>query len=182
MVVKAPAGDKTRPTSSKVREAIWSSLQTRMPCAHLLDLFAGSGAMGLEALSRGAHAVTWVDADTRAVRAIQENQREIERRAQAQSEEIGKSQAVRQDVSRFLSVRSGPYDLIFIDPPYDLLSREASVWLSAAARLLTPDGMIVLESRRGEDLAALCPPDLVVVKEKQYGDTMVSYLEPKTEP
>lgn len=181
MIVKVPAGRTTRPTSAKVREAIWNSLQTRLPIASMLDLFAGSGAMGLEALSRGASQVTWVDADAKAIQDIKINQSEIERRAQRQNLEVGHSKAVRQDVAKFLAGPRGGYDLIFMDPPYELVAASGQGWLTAVERQLADDGLIVFECRRGIAVGDLCPKTLLVVKEKLYGDTMISFLERQLE-
>src|SRR5699024_8275034 len=116
--LKAPPGDGTRPTSDRVREALFSILATHTHDARVLDLFAGSGALGLEALSRGAGEVTFVDESRPAIQAIEANLRAL-----------GADAAVRkQDALRFLihaSQSAAQYDLVFLDPPYRQAERLA---------------------------------------------------------
>src|SRR5262249_45688248 len=109
--LKAPPGANTRPTSDRVREALFSILGTRTHEARVLDLFAGSGALGIEALSRGAAEVTFVDDATQAINAINANLQALNAHATVR----------RQDALKFLSAarKSGAqYDLVFLDPPY----------------------------------------------------------------
>src|SRR6201999_455124 len=105
--LRAPPGTATRPTSDRVREALFSILGTRVHDARVLDLFAGSGALGIEALSRGAREATFVDAGVAAIRAIKENLKTL-----GAWGEIRKADAL-----KFLA-RDGQYDLVFLDPPY----------------------------------------------------------------
>ncbi len=109
--LQAPAGEATRPTSDRVREALFSILGARVEGAHVLDLFAGSGALGIEALSRGAAAATFVDAAPDAVRVLRGN-------LAALGEE---AEVVHGDALRWLRAaprRARQYDLVFLDPPY----------------------------------------------------------------
>src|SRR3954453_13668244 len=109
--LKAPAGDGTRPTSDRVREALFSILGDRVAGARVLDLFAGSGALGIEALSRGAASATFVDDAPAALRVLRAN-----------LEALGEdAEVVRADAVRWLRAASGrahQYDLVLLDPPY----------------------------------------------------------------
>jgi len=155
-----PRGRDTRPTSDRVREAVFSILGP-LDGAAVLDLFAGSGALGIEALSRGAARATFVERAPAALRAIAAN-----------LEALGVDADVRaRDVLAFVGdapAAGGPYDLVFLDPPY-----------RAAARLgpgldLTPllaaGGRVVSESDRRGPVALA---GLVVTDERRYGDTLI---------
>ncbi len=157
--LKAPAGKATRPTTDKVRAAIFSSLESMgvIDDAHVLDLFAGSGALGIEALSRGASAATFVDARREAIDAIEAN---------LVSTGLGGGTTVRSDALRFVSA-AGRYDVAFADPPY-----EFDRW---ADLLATPfAALVVLESARELDVGA----GWEVLRERRYGGTVVTMARP----
>jgi 16S rRNA (guanine(966)-N(2))-methyltransferase RsmD len=160
--LKAPLGAATRPTSDRVREALFSILAARVPDARVLDLFAGSGALGIEALSRGAQAATFVDDAAAAIRAIEAN-----------LAALGAAATVRRsDVLRFLtSARRGgaQYDLIFLDPPYRDAERLAPALSEALPAVLAPGAVAVAESDRRAPLAL----DLPLNDERRYGDTLI---------
>jgi 16S rRNA (guanine966-N2)-methyltransferase len=141
----APRGDETRPTSDRVREAAFNLIGP-VDGASVLDLFAGSGAMGLEALSRGAATATFVESDRDACRAIDRN---IERlRATGAT-------VLQQDVFQVLATEAKTYDLILVDPPYDF---DGDAGLAPyLARALAADGLVVYEttSRREPALGGL---------------------------
>jgi 16S rRNA (guanine966-N2)-methyltransferase len=157
----APRGSATRPTSDRVREAVFSILGD-VKGARVLDLFAGSGALGIEALSRGAAEVTLVDSGGAAVDAIRRNLGALEIEAEV----------VRQPVVRFLERArraARQYDLVFLDPPYrhaDLLGRELT---AALGPVLATDARVVSESDRRHPLEL----DLGSVDERRYGDTLI---------
>jgi 16S rRNA (guanine966-N2)-methyltransferase len=165
--LKAPRGANTRPTSDRVREALFSILGTRTQQARVLDLFAGSGALGLEALSRGAETVTFVDDDRAAIQVIKANLVALETDAQ-----------VRQtDALRFLGAASADgaqYDLIFLDPPYRLAERLAPPLSEALPAVLAPGAVAVAESDRRAPLAL----DLPLKDERRYGDTLIRIYVP----
>ena len=158
----APDGSATRPTSDRVREALFSVLGVSVQGARVLDLFAGSGALGIEALSRGAASAVFVDRAPRAIGAVRANLaalgidadvRRIEARAWL----------------RTASARSEAYDLVFLDPPYRRaaeLGRELSEGLAA---VLAPGARVVTESDRRDPLEL----DLPVADERRYGDTVI---------
>jgi 16S rRNA (guanine966-N2)-methyltransferase len=163
-----------RPTMDRVKAAIFSSLGEHVVGARVLDLFAGTGALGIEALSRGAESVMFVERDRQAIAAIERNL------AQA-----GLSGRIRkQDVFDFLSHASTaePHDLIFADPPYDILTAGESFTrlLLRNDRLparLTSDGIFVLEKRPGERLPST--DFWEVLRRKTYGATETIFLQRK---
>ncbi|HZO35691.1 MAG TPA: 16S rRNA (guanine(966)-N(2))-methyltransferase RsmD [Solirubrobacteraceae bacterium] len=157
--IEAPRGTKTRPTSDRVREALFSVLGDVTGLA-VLDLFAGSGALGLEALSRGASRATFVERDPAALRALEAN-------LAALGVEADVRRADARTFARNASATAAPYDLIFVDPPYrdaPALSRELDL-----GPLLTATGRIVTESHRNEPLEI----DLPTTFERRYGDTVI---------
>jgi 16S rRNA (guanine966-N2)-methyltransferase len=165
--LKAPAGAGTRPTSDRVREALFSILGDRVQDARVLDLFAGSGALGLEALSRGAGSVTFVDDNRAAIAAIQGNLNALKAAGRGRQT----------DALRFLggAPESGAqYDLIFLDPPYRLAERLAPPLSEALPAVLAPGAVAVAESDRRAPLAL----DLPLNDERRYGDTLIRIYGP----
>jgi 16S rRNA (guanine966-N2)-methyltransferase len=156
----APRGWKVRPTSDRVREAIFSALGERVEDARVLDLYCGTGALAIEALSRGAAGAVLVDRDTRP--ALGNVQRlGLERRAEL----------VRADVGRWLGqVSAGPFagnfDLVFVDAPYKLADRVAQDLNTHLPRLLAAEGRAVVESgaRRPLRIDSLEP-----LRQRRYG-------------
>lgn len=160
----APVPEGTRPLSDRAREGLFSSLGGRVAGARVLDLFAGTGAMGLEALSRGAASATLVDSSQAAIRTIDDN-------LSRTGLEAG---VVRSDAARFLATASGRWDLVLLDPPWDfpdirgiLEALEAHVMTGATVALTRP--------RRGA--APAIPVNLQVVKHLDYGETRILVLE-----
>jgi 16S rRNA (guanine966-N2)-methyltransferase len=141
----APKGDGTRPTSDRVREAAFNLIGP-VEGTSVLDLFAGSGAMGLEALSRGAASAVFVESDRDACRAIDRNVVKLR---------LGGATVLQRDVFQVLATETRPYDLILVDPPYDF---DGDARLAPyLARALAPDGLVVYEttSRREPTLEGL---------------------------
>ena len=135
----APKGTDTRPTADRVREAAFNLIGP-VDGALVLDLFAGSGAMGLEALSRGASRVTFVEADRSAAATIGRNLDKLD----LTGAEIARTDAARQVAA---DVASGKlYDLVLIDPPYDMLQRSLTRIAPLLPALVAPDGLVVVES------------------------------------
>jgi 16S rRNA (guanine966-N2)-methyltransferase len=159
--LRAPRGRDTRPTSDRVREALFSMLGP-LDGARVLDLFAGSGALAIEALSRGAAQATLVDSRAAAVDAIRRNLTALELEAEV----------VRQPAARFLQAASRgarQYDLVFLDPPYrhaSTLGRELS---PALMPILAADARVVAESDRRSPLGL----ELRLLDERRYGDTLI---------
>jgi 16S rRNA (guanine966-N2)-methyltransferase len=167
----------TRPTSDRVREAIFSALQARdvLDRARVLDLYSGSGALGLEAASRGAAHVTLVDRANAASRIGGENAALVRRQApKASPVEIVVSS---QPVQSFLNATLDSWDVVFLDPPYDLGEPELLHNLEALAKRLSPDAVVVLE-RSARDPEPDWPEGLVAERRKDYGDTAIYWLAP----
>jgi 16S rRNA (guanine966-N2)-methyltransferase len=155
----APRGVLTRPTADRVREALFSMLGD-VTGARVLDLYAGSGALGIEALSRGAESAVFVERDARAAAVIERNLASLGL----------DQQVVRQDAVRFLARHAGIFDLVFCDPPYDSASRLAGP-LAERLPALTPQGArIVTESDKRMPLELPFP----LLTERTYGDTRIA--------
>jgi 16S rRNA (guanine966-N2)-methyltransferase len=155
----APRGTRTRPTADRVREALFSMLGD-VDGAHVLDLYAGSGALGIEALSRGAASAVFVERDPRAVAAIERNLAAIGVEATV----------LRRDVARFLAAEDGAFDLVFCDPPYDSASRLAGPLADRLPALVAEDARIVTESDKRNPLVLPFP----LLVERDYGDTRIA--------
>jgi 16S rRNA (guanine966-N2)-methyltransferase len=160
--LQAPPGVATRPTSDRVREALFSVLGARVEGARVLDLFAGSGALGLEALSRGAAEATFVDSAPAAVRAVRANLAALGIEAEVR----------RADARRFLgsaSAAARQYDLVLLDPPYRLAGRLGPELTAALPAVLAPGAAVVAESDRRAPLTL----GLELHDERRYGDTLI---------
>lgn len=164
----------TRPTSDRVRESLFGSLESAdaLRGAAVLDLYAGSGALGLEAASRGASRVDLVEKSTAAAA--------IARRNAARVGKALGSDAVRvhaQSVAAFLRQPSGPYDLAFLDPPYDLADDDLTAALAALVPMLAAHALVVVE-RATRSGAPVLPPQLEPLRSKRYGDTTLWWVQP----
>jgi 16S rRNA (guanine966-N2)-methyltransferase len=155
----APRGTRTRPTADRVREALFSMLGD-VGGARVLDLYAGSGALGIEALSRGADSAVFVERDARAVAAIERNLAAVGVEANV----------VRQDVVRFLARADGAFDLVFCDPPYDSAAGLAGPLAEHLPALCAEDARIVTESDKRNPLVLPFP----LLVERAYGDTRIA--------
>jgi 16S rRNA (guanine966-N2)-methyltransferase len=157
--LRAPRGMRTRPTADRVREALFSMLGD-LSGARALDLYAGSGALGIEALSRGAASALFVERDPRAAGAIEHNLRSL-----------GLDQPVRrQDALRFLAREEGTFDLVFCDPPYDSVPRVAGPLAERLPALLATGARIVTESDKRSPLEL----PFRLLAERTYGDTRIA--------
>jgi 16S rRNA (guanine966-N2)-methyltransferase len=162
----APRGWKVRPTSDRVREAIFSVLGARVEGARVLDLYCGTGALAIEALSRGAAQATLVDRDTRPALGNVENLGLGER-----------AELVRADVLRWLagrteSPRAPRFDLVFVDAPYRLADRVGQELNTHLPFLLAEGGRAVVESGAGRPLRI---ESLECLRQRRYGGTDVSF-------
>jgi 16S rRNA (guanine(966)-N(2))-methyltransferase RsmD len=158
----APRGTAVRPTADRVREALFSILGDAVLDARVLDLFAGSGALGLEALSRGAAEATFVDSAGASVAAVKANLEALG----------GDAEVRRADALRFLGSAAGEtrhYDLVLLDPPYRLAERLGRELSEALPPVLAPTALVVCESDRRAPL----PLDLPLRDERRYGDTLI---------
>ncbi len=157
----APPGRVTRPTADRVREALFSILGN-MEGLRVLDLFAGSGALGIEALSRGASEAVFVDSSRQAVAVVQSNLKALALEAAVH----------RRDALAFLAGPDGrsAFDVAFVDPPYDCASRLAAPLAERLPARLTEDARIVTESDKRRPLLMPFP----LVRERTYGDTRIA--------
>jgi 16S rRNA (guanine966-N2)-methyltransferase len=176
--LRAPRGLATRPTAGRAREAIFDVLASRFggapDGAQVLDLYAGAGTLGLEALSRGAERCVFVDRGAPAVAAIRQNLSAL-----AAEDAEGRSEVIRADVTRAvgqLGQRGLRFDLVFVDPPY--ASDEATRALEALdrAQALTEEGVVVVEHAARRPLASPVG-GLSCVDARRYGDTAVSFFQ-----
>jgi 16S rRNA (guanine966-N2)-methyltransferase len=164
-----PRGAATRPTSDRVREALFAVLGERVAGARVLDLFAGSGALGIEALSRGAARATFVDRSHAAVAAV---------RANLDTLAITAAGVHRLDALRFLRTAAAgrrQYDLILLDPPYALAPRLGPALSGALAPVLAPGATVASESDRRAPLDL----DLQPTDQRRYGDTLIRLHGPR---
>jgi 16S rRNA (guanine(966)-N(2))-methyltransferase RsmD len=176
--LRAPTWSGLRPTSDKLRGTLFNILGPRISGARVLDLFAGTGALGIEALSRGARAVTFIEEDPRAQALIAANLAHCGIRTgyTVPAEPEGRARVIDSSVARGLrQVRAvpafAPFDVVLLDPPYDLSAGEA---LAGLDTVLAPDGILVLEHARRQQV-----PDtvgrLVRVRQVHSGDSMLTF-------
>jgi 16S rRNA (guanine966-N2)-methyltransferase len=161
--IEAPKGVVTRPTSDRVRENVFNLVAPWVEDAVVLDLFAGSGAMGIEALSRGAERAVFVESHADATRVIDRNVEKLH---------LTGAQVVRNDVGRFLAADTRTYDLIFCDPPYDEYAALEPTLARYLPRLLADDGLVVLET------SAKTVPELPLAERttRRYGAARITLL------
>lgn len=163
---------EVRPTMESVREAVFSSLGGRCDGLKVLDLYAGSGALGLEAWSRGAESVTFVEQSANVWRNLQKN---IETLAH---DDLGETKCVKSDAVRWLARAGGKFDLILADPPYDLPDAMVNTLAGIIEHsVLSDDGILVYEMRSKGD--PVVSDDWDVLRDKQYGKARVLVLELK---
>jgi len=157
--IYAPRGRGTRPTSDRVREAAFAIVGP-LDGARVLDLFAGSGALGLEALSRGAASAVFVESDREAVKAIERN-----------LEKLGlEGGIVRSDALRYLTRTEERYDIVFLDPPYEMVESLRMPLAEHLPRVLDPGGLVVFETAAGVQ------PDLpfAVHRSRRHGSAQLT--------
>ncbi|WP_328292107.1 16S rRNA (guanine(966)-N(2))-methyltransferase RsmD [Kineococcus sp. NBC_00420] len=167
--LKVPPGETTRPTSDRVREAVFSALDAAdvLEGARVLDLYAGSGALGLEAASRGATRVVLVEAARAAAQTA---------RANVAAVGLPGVTVVAERVERFLAspgaALEGGWDLVFLDPPYAVESSEVATVLGTLVPLLAPAATVVVE-RSSRTAEPVWPGDFSDVRQRKYGETSV---------
>ena len=161
-----PSDRGTRPITDRVKETLFAILAQRVPGARVLDLYAGSGAIGIEALSRGATSATFVEQARPALVALRANLEKTHLADRATVEPF--------DVGRFLAATgNGPWDLVFLDPPYEV--RDIVAPLRAVAPHLAPDATVVIKHFWRTDLPQVA--GLEPIRQRRFGETMLSFLE-----
>ena len=156
-----PPGSATRPLTDRIREAVFSSLGDAVPGAAVLDLYAGTGSIGLEALSRGADSAVFVERDRKTAAVLQAN---------VEAVGLGGTVVVA-DVVAFLDGAEGPVDLAFVDPPYALPLASVVEVLERLEPLLSDEAIVVVHRRRGDEVPQ--PASLELVSQRHYGDADV---------
>lgn len=171
-------GSGTRPTSDRVRESLFGALESAdaLADARVLDLYAGSGALGLEALSRGAQSADFVERSRPSASIVRRNTVTVTKALGKASVRVHESAAL-----AFLKRASGPYDLVFTDPPYDLDDAAMTADLVALAPLLSSDAVVVIERARRATPPDVAAAGLEVFREKSYGDTAIWWVQPVAE-
>ncbi len=165
VVLKTPDGMATRPTADRVKEALFSIIQFDIPASSVLDLFGGTGQLGIEALSRDAKSAVFVDASKDACALIRENLKRTKLESQAR--------VVCSDYASFLRSCNEMYDIIFIDPPYSETFLENSLKLISEIDILQSGGIIVTERPAGKEL--LCDfPGFSRSKDYKYSKSVLT--------
>ena len=165
-----PDGMNTRPTTDMLKEALFGMIQFDVPGAEFLDLFAGSGGVGLEALSRGAVSLDCVEQDAKALTCIRTNLKTVGFDQKAKVWPMSVERALQQ-----FSTQGRKFDMIFMDPPYLKGWEEKVAGLISEYGLLKPDGILIVESS-SETVVRV--PGLDVVKEKAYKTTRFTFMQP----
>lgn len=177
-------GDNTRPTTDRVKESLFSKLESYdiIRGARVLDAFGGSGALGCEALSRGAASVTLLDTYPKAVAVIRKNVAAVEkvmgRNGAGSSSAAGSVARVQQSQAlTYVKSASGPWDLVFVDPPYAMPNEQVSELLEALTPKLA-EGAVVVVERSSRDPEPVWGEDLYCFSTRQHGETVLYYVEP----
>jgi 16S rRNA (guanine966-N2)-methyltransferase len=167
----------TRPTSDRIRESIFAMLESRdlIEGASVLDLYAGTGALALEAVSRGASRAVMVERDGKAAAVCVANLKSVQKSLEKADVEANIRVVNKSCQSFVANVSPGEYSLVFIDPPYEVSNSEVETILKALAPSLSPQATVVLErSSRGE--MPKVEPEFELEETKNYGDTVVFWL------
>lgn len=180
--LKSVPGDATRPTTDRVKEALFSRLESWnvLSGARVLDLFAGSGALGLEAASRGARNVVLVEKATKAIAVCQQNAQALNKALKNETVQLRRG-SVDSVLDGFFNETTGiptkTFDLVFLDPPYPLTESELETTLAKLAPVLAEDATVVVE-RSSRSAEPAWPASLTVIAEKKYGETRLWFAEP----
>ncbi|WP_314673020.1 16S rRNA (guanine(966)-N(2))-methyltransferase RsmD [uncultured Rothia sp.] len=177
-------GDNTRPTTDRVKESLFSKLESYdiIRGARVLDAFGGSGALGCEALSRGAASVTLLDTYPKAVAVIRKNVAAVEkamgRTGSGSSSAAGSAARVQQSQAlTYVKSASGPWDLVFVDPPYAMPNEQVTELLEALTPKLA-EGAVVVVERSSRDAEPVWGEGLYCFSTRQHGETVLYYVEP----
>lgn len=169
--LKVPKSDAIRPTQDRVREAVFSMLQSEIPGCDFLDLFAGTGSAGLEAISRGATSATFVERDARHIACLNENIAKVLKSARSQAATV-----VRADAYRYIASYAGAgFSVVFADPPYALGEERgyAGVLETLASREVVRRGGIFVAEMTAAQASEEAPKDWQLIKDRTYGKTRI---------
>lgn len=166
-----PRGRTIRPTTDRVREALFNILAPRIQGATFLDLYSGSGSVGLEALSRGASLVVFVDNDVKSMTTLMGN---LKKSGLSDKDVVVHKGDVIQVLAR-LDKETFSFDVVFMDPPYACGLVEPTLSVVSSASLLRPDGLVIVEHGIGEEIPR-CIKHLEIESVRQYGDSILSFF------
>ena len=158
----------TRPMMGIAREGIFNALQFSFENAEVLDLFAGSGSMGIEALSRGAKYVTFIDNSPDCIKQINKNLQEYK----------NDYSVLKLDVSNYINEVASKFDIIFYDPPFEYLTEDINEDINEIGKNLNKDAFIVIH-RHSNSSSIVLPNDVELYKEKNYGQSKILILREK---
>ncbi len=164
--LKAPDGINTRPTTDRVKESVFNIIQAHLPADKVLDLFSGSGALGIEALSRGSESCVFVESGREAYSITEYNLN--------LSKLSDKARLLFMDSVSYLKSACESFDIIFLDPPYNKGYISTVLQLISERNLLSDDGIIVVETEKGGEAAT--HPDFKTIREATYGKTVINVL------
>ena len=172
----APEGMDTRPTADRTRESLFNILNARLYGAHVLDLFGGTGALALEALSRGAAFAAIADVSPAAIRAIERNAEAVRK-----GEKASHARILRADYRQALRALSGQrFELVFLDPPYRMAEAYGeSLRMLAAGGMLSEDAVVVME--RQKDVELSLPDGFEIFDSRAYRDTVIDFVRARRE-
>ena len=169
--LKAPKGQITRPTAARVKESLFNILPHDLSGARVLDLFAGTGNLTIEALSRGAAAATLVDSSFEAGKTIRENLRRLHLADRTRVWIMPAARAL-----RLLARHGDSFDVIFLDPPYDRQWIDRTLQIIAQERLLRESGTVIAEHSIREDVEPSYD-SLALHDQRRYGSTLISFFK-----
>lgn len=169
--IDTPKGNSTRPTADRVKESVFSIIQTRIPDSHVLDLFAGSGSLGLEAISRGAKDAVFADKERISFLTVKKNIHDLGFGAQCSVYQYDYRDAIKQ-----LHANHEIFDIIFLDPPYQTGLLAIAIGEIIGKGLLDDNGIIIVEHLSQDSICS--KEGLFIVKDtRNYGNTAVSFIE-----
>ncbi len=163
-----PEGMNTRPTTDRLKEALFGMIQFEVPQAEFLDLFAGSGGIGIEALSRGAKSLDSAEQDSKAISCIMSNLKNLKMEKKAKVWPFSVERVLQK-----LYQENRTFDIIFMDPPYQKGWEDKICTMISEYKLLKPEGILIVESSSETEIAAV---GLQLVKEKTYKTTKFSFF------
>ena len=158
--------DGTRPTMDRVKESLFAMIQNYIDDSNVLDLFSGSGNLGIEALSEGAKSIVLVDSNYKAIKVIENNLKNIG---------INEAKVLNMDYKKAIEILDEKFDIIFLDPPYKTNYIEESIKLITKYNLLKDNGIIVCESDNIDRI--VYGEEYTCIKDKKYGDKYVVILK-----
>lgn len=171
LILKTIEGLDTRPTTDRIKETLFNMLSGYVPDAEFLDLFAGSGGIGIEALSRGAKKCTFVEQNPKAVACIKDNL--------THTKLMDRAKVLKCDAISFAAgIDKVDYDVIFMDPPYEK-GLEKSVLMSLATKTFSEDTLIVVEAALKDDFSYVDELGFDIIKEKKYKTNKHIFLQKK---